>query len=199
MKAACKECEVRPSKSRGLCNTCYERWRLSGHDGVSLRRHRPPGMSDEQLLEYIFDNVEKRESGCWVWTRSVTSQGRPNISWRGRISLVSRVVLFLTKGPPPEGMECCHSRECEDVKCVNPDHLRWDTHLANEIDKREVGGRWFKLCREDVRKIRHLSEGGTSQEEIGDLFGVSAHYVRKILRGEIWAEEATSNALLTSG
>ena len=50
---------------------------------------------------------------------------------------VHGLVLRTFVGPPPPGMECCHADG--DVTNNRMSNLRWDTHAANEDDKRKHG------------------------------------------------------------
>ena len=50
---------------------------------------------------------------------------------------VHRLVATAFYGPCPDGMECCHNDGVSSNNHV--DNLRWDTKVANEIDRRRHG------------------------------------------------------------
>lgn len=179
---------TRRRKSRGMCNTHYERWRLSAQRPV--RAHRPPGQSDGDTLAFIFEHSVRDEvSGCLVWQRAMTSGGYGSIQHRGHLWPVHALVLTLTEGERPQGADACHSLRCISRACVNPEHLRWDTRRSNNIDTRELsrtGGQ--RLTPEQVEVIRRMADRGDDPGAIAQRFGISKHYLRKILRSEIWKE-----------
>ena len=61
------------------------------------------------------------DTGCWVWGAAVTTGGHPMV-WNGtRLTSVRRLIWERTHGPLPEGWRLW--RRCDDVRCVNPDHV----------------------------------------------------------------------------
>jgi hypothetical protein len=83
----------------------------------------------------IFDNVEKSESGCWEWTRSLDSHGYAQSRIGSRLDgsdkcvLLHRWVYERLVGPIPEGLVIDHL--CENRKCLNPLHFSTVTALQN--------------------------------------------------------------------
>lgn len=83
-------------------------------------------------------------TGCWNWTGAYSRKRngmRPVIQVGGRgtrVVLVARLILTWYAGPPPSdtheaGHTCPHG---ENSRCIRPMHLRWQTRLENEHQKR---------------------------------------------------------------
>lgn len=103
-----------------------------------------------------------------------------------------RLVCIQAHGDPDDGQEACHN--CGNPPCVNPRHLRWDTHKSNIGDKvahgthnRGTRHSLAKLSDADVLAIRRLvSGGGLTQAEIGEQFGISQMQVSNIHLRKQW-------------
>lgn len=85
---------------------------------------------DNRLPQKFWDKVQPEpKTGCWLWTGGIGSHGRGEI----RISNVRYLAYVLTtridRGPAPEGTECSHL--CGQARCVNPDHIAYETHAQN--------------------------------------------------------------------
>lgn len=99
---------------------------------------------DERLPQRFWDKVyPEPNTGCWLWVGSTSNTGYGNITIGSRVDKsrktypVHVLVCSLVHGTKQEGLEVCHS--CHIRCCVNPDHLRWDTRLANRDDSRKSG------------------------------------------------------------
>ncbi len=70
-------------------------------------------------------------SGCWLWTGGVKSDGYGSARTYGarRSVLAHRFMYELLVGPIPDGLELDHV--CRVRSCVNPDHLDIVTHAEN--------------------------------------------------------------------
>lgn len=78
----------------------------------------------------FWDNVEKRDDGCWWWLRAC-SNGYGRVWFGGRQRVSHQVAYELAIGPIPEGKVLDHL--CRNPSCVNPEHLepvRQRTNLA---------------------------------------------------------------------
>ena len=103
----------------------------------------------------------------------------------------SRFVLESFIGPQPIGCEACH----RDGNCLNDSasNLRWDTHSANLLDRREHGTavngeniNTAKLTEDQVRSIRARREAGETLNSISAEYGISATMVSLIYRRKNW-------------
>ncbi len=106
----------------------------------------------------------------------------------GSVSLVATVV----HGERPDGMECAHS--CGVRACVNPRHLRWDTHAGNCADKLQHGTEIIgernplaKLTADAVRSMRAMRAAGTTLRTIAEIHGVSRSHAGNVLAGRMWS------------
>jgi hypothetical protein len=93
-------------------------------------------MFDNWEEDVIFLFVDKKDNGCWEWTRKVCAKGYPLLGGVGRLH---RVVYRLVHGPIPLGMVIRH--KCDNPKCLNPDHLLIGTQADNCADTKARGRR----------------------------------------------------------
>jgi len=76
------------------------------------------------MNEKFWTKVEKTDS-CWLWTASLTTNGYGQFHRPGCRNGNVRAHKFLWEsiyGSTPKGLELHH--ECENKRCVNPDHLK---------------------------------------------------------------------------
>lgn len=72
------------------------------------------------------------ENGCWEWQNKRTVGGYGITMWRSRSWVVTRLILAATIGSFDQDLDACHS--CNYPGCVNPSHLRVDSHRENILD-----------------------------------------------------------------
>jgi excisionase family DNA binding protein len=135
--------------------------------------------------------VEKTD-GCWLW-KGQSRDGRYGSHWAGnRYQSAHRFSYELHSGPLAEGKEVCHT--CDNGLCVRPDHLEPGTHAENQAGMAARGrspaganhprARTARITDDMVRDIRWRYAGGESQVSLAEEFGVSQHYVSRIISGE---------------
>lgn len=95
-------------------------------------------ISEHKKIKF-WDHVKKFDS-CWEWTAGKTRDGYGEfrINAKDRSQRVHRISWFLHFGEIPKGL--CVLHKCDNIPCVNPDHLWLGTINDNNID-RDVKGR----------------------------------------------------------
>ncbi len=182
-------CE-RPVDSRGWCKRHYARWSRYG-DPLAGGDYRG------KTLAFIKQAVASNTDDCieWPYARSgACDHGHLRIE--GRIVGAHVMALILSGQPKPsDDVEACHN--CGNGPCINPRHLRWDTHTENAEDARQHGtmivGEMHvlaKLTDERVREARRLHAIGTRSADLAARYGVSQRTLLKAIRGDTWRHVA---------
>lgn len=130
------------------------------------------------------------ESGCWIWTGGLNSDGYGYFSARGQgeSPLAHRLSYRLFRGPVPRSIHVCHS--CDIPCCINPSHLFLGTNIENTADKtrkqRQTRGERIqtaKLTEADVHAILACNE---SCAAIAKRYGVTDCSISNIKTGKTW-------------
>lgn len=138
-----------------------------------------------------FEKKFEKAAGCWNWTASKTWVGYGKFYADGHTLHAHRYAYQIYVGPIPDGMEIMHT--CDNMACVNPDHLRPGTHRENMDDRNTkrrnnppIGERSGsnKLTEEQVRAI--FADQRT-QMVIAAEYDIYQSLVSKIKNGERWA------------
>ncbi len=135
-------------------------------------------------LKRFWSKVDVRgPNECWNWKAS--KRNEYGLFWiRARTYGAHRIAWYLTHGKIPRGLCVCH--HCDNPSCVNPSHLFLGTQGDNQLDAVRKG-RKSKLTVDEVREIREIQdEGGWTQQEIADAFGVDRSTIYSIKRGKTW-------------
>lgn len=128
-----QDCE-RDVRTRGWCNTHYERKRINGEIQPLPRK---------TLWERFWEKVDA-SGDCWVWVGARKDNGYGHIFLEKRedgsskTGLAHRVSWELLVGEIPEGLDLDHL--CRNRACVKPDHLEPVTRSIN-LRRGHVGGR----------------------------------------------------------
>jgi len=77
---------------------------------------------------------------CWLWLAYKDNRGRGYFTRAGKTGYAAQAAYDLFVGPRQPGLEVCHN--CNNPSCVNPKHLRLDTHKSNMEDMVKVGKSW---------------------------------------------------------
>lgn len=165
----------------------YRRWSLYGSPEIVVGQRVP-------VQDRFWDKVEKTD-GCWNWTAALTEDGYGRILVDGKARTAHRVSYKMHYGVDPGEFKVCH--ECDNPRCVRPDHLFLGSHAVNMQDMAAKGRTGVirgadnpksKLTVESVRQIRErYSSGSVSQPQLGREFGVSHATIGSIVRRESWA------------
>jgi|KBSMisStaDraftv2_1062788.scaffolds.fasta_scaffold93851_4 hypothetical protein len=128
--------------------------------------------------DWLVAHVGHKGRECLLWPFSVNGRGYGHLGLKGRVLRAHRLILELSKGPPPNATyQAAHS--CGVRNCVNPNHLSWKTNGENQQDKRRHGthfngglGARTNLSRSQIAQIRGL-RGRVPQDEVAKSFGIS--------------------------
>lgn len=80
-------------------------------------------------IERLFNRIDKKPSGCWVWTGAVDGNGYGRLRIGGELFCAHRAAYEMIRGAIPEGLQLDHL--CRNRLCVNPAHLEPVTHQEN--------------------------------------------------------------------
>lgn len=124
-------------------------------------------------------------NGCLEWQGALRRGGYGAFTFRNRSWPASRAAWIIFKGEIPEGLWVLHT--CDNVKCVNIEHLYLGTPKQNSRDRSERCSRWNggqKFSWDAVQEARRLyASGNFSQQKIADMLGVSQTQISKYVRG----------------
>lgn len=132
----CLRCgEAVPNASRSFCS------RRCGALFVNEQRGE---VSLETLMDRFWAKVDKTpghgpRGECWHWTGRVDGRGYGEIKIFGRYKKAHRVALYGTSVMQHD-LFACH--ECDNPRCVRPDHLFPGTSMDNVRDMHAKGRAW---------------------------------------------------------
>lgn len=127
----------------------------------------------------ITDKINKdTESGCWLWRGGTGARGRPFASFGGKPYYVHIRLYEMLIGPVPKGLILRHT--CDNILCVNPEHLLPGTRKDNMHDLFNRGNSHKRLSQEDVDKLRNAE---VSVIELSVKYSMSIKYLNNILYG----------------
>lgn len=141
------------------------------------------------------DTAEPEE--CWIWQRTHNGQGYGMLRVAGRKVYAHRLAFELSGHVIPDGFHILH--ECDNPRCINPEHLSAGTRSKNMADchargrsripaprmKGEANGS-AKLTASAVALIREALARGEIQRVIAERHDVSQTLVSAIKRGRLW-------------
>jgi hypothetical protein len=132
------------------------------------------------------------EAGCWVWMGSTQVRGYGEIISNNRKHLAHRASYEAFVGKIPKGMYVCHA--CDNVACVNPNHLFLGTQKQNLQDMvnkgrstRGVKNPMAKLTEEQVKEIKQGFAEGKTDMELAKQFNMSRQGINGIRKGKLWS------------
>lgn len=175
--------------------------------GIEMALGRSPDIAvnhDAAVLARFWSRVSFGE-GCWEWQGSalrrasgIASYGVFSLGKRGKQILAHRFSYQIAHGTIDEGLVIRH--QCDNPKCVRPDHLIIGTQADNLADMRSRGRAFFntfpkgvchpnaKIDTEIVRIIRKLRAEGLSFAKIGAKVGLHPSTIHDIVTGKTWGQ-----------
>ena len=128
------------------------------------------------------------ETGCWNWKGAKQLRGYGVLIIAGKRYAAHRLSYALFHRQWPGRLYVCHS--CDNVSCVNPEHLFLGTQKDNLQDMAAKGrstrgerNPQAKLTADDVKTIR---ASGYTQQKLADQYGVSRQAIQLIIQKKRW-------------
>ena len=131
------------------------------------------------------------EAGCWIWMGSSQVRGYGEIISNNRKHLAHRASYEAFVGKIPEGMYVCHA--CDNVACVNPNHLFLGTQKQNLQDMASKGrstkGVKNPMANLDAYGVKEIREGikaGRTDSSLAKDWMVCRQTINNIRNGKVW-------------
>lgn len=87
--------------------------------------------------ESLLNRTVIQSNGCWEWQGGLDKYGYGQTRFNGKNNRAHRLFYTLFVGPIPDGLMILH--ECDNRRCVNPDHLKPGTNQDNLTDMANKG------------------------------------------------------------
>lgn len=160
---------------------------------------RPRGLDVEGVLKWFGWTVVQRdtpyaEGPCWEWNGRVDNRGYSVAKIHNKARKGHRLSYEAWVGPIPEGLIVRH--KCDNLPCINPDHLEVGTQKDNVHDMiargRDYRGTPRKtsalLTPDDVRVIRDRYERGEVCSEIAKDYPVGKGNIWSVATKKTWKD-----------
>lgn len=174
----------------GLCNKHYLRKKKFGDPLGGARNHAPP-------MERFWRFVDKDgHAGCWYFIcgrRNGAGHGKFQPGGKGSSGVQAHRWLYAQiNGPIPAGLVVMHS--CDNMRCVNPDHLSLGTPKENTQDMIRKGRAvWVAPLGEENGKsvlteaqVCEIKASGLTNAELARKLSVSPNTIRGVRTGRTW-------------
>lgn len=175
---------------------CQEKFYGLGYCRKHYRRFKIKGYADftkPKTLSLIESALQSETEECINWPFSDNGKDYGKLKIDDKYFYAHRYILSLTTAEDYDNpLQTAHS--CNNTRCINPKHLRWDTPVGNNLDKIENGTllKWeehpnAKLSGEKVKEIRSLA-GVVSYPKIAEKYNISTSHVERIINKKRWKD-----------
>ena len=147
-----------------------------------------------------------KSDDCWEWQGRIVGGYGHYVGLPGSVG-VHRISYTYFNGPIPIGL--CVLHECDNPRCVRPDHLWLGTKTDNARDRDQKGRKAVgerinraKLTADQVIDIRKsYAEGGVTTRGLGLQYGIDHAAIWRIIVRQRWAHVqcATCHEVIPEG
>ena len=114
--------------------------------------------------------------------------GYGQIHHKGKTVYAHRVAWELANGTITDDSYVLH--QCDNRRCVNPDHLflgTFEDNMADMVMKgRQARGNNKPHSKLNAEMVREIRQSDATQDEIAKSFGVSRSLISMVRSGKIW-------------
>lgn len=130
----------------------------------------------------------RKDAACWNWTKGLMSAGYGYVDFQSTRHWTHRLSWEIARGPIPEGMSVLH--DCDNPRCVNPDHLFVGTQKDNRQDcvakLRHNFGTLHGMCKLTEQEVLDIRASFGPRLPVAKKYGISVTQVGDIRHGKSW-------------
>jgi len=152
-----------------------------------MKMHR--WLTAEVRFWYYVDKRYWLGKSCWQWLGNKAGRGYGQFQVNKKKVFVHRFSWALFHGSIPDGLFVCH--HCDNMLCVNPEHLFLGTHSDNMQDMAAKGRHGSAKLIPEETKLIYKSLERTS--DLARIYSVDRTTIQKIRRGERAALKVLNN------
>ena len=139
---------------------------------------------------------ERDPDACWYWTAGTFGDGYGRFTFAGKYHQAHRIAWAVAYGEDPGDNLVLH--HCDQVNCVNPNHLYLGDQTDNMRDAEVRGGPDVfsslgeenpnaKLTADDVEEIRiRYEKEDVVQRDLASEYGVSSSLISMVVNEVQW-------------
>jgi len=142
----------------------------------------------EPIERFNSSYLVNEETNCWEWIGYISPRGYGQFRFNKKPYQAHRFSFEYFVGDLKEGLVICHN--CNNTKCVNPEHLRQDTQKSNMIDRTYAEKQHTqKLSAENAKeiKIALLTPYLGINKDLSIKYGVNKSTISQIKNNLIWS------------
>jgi hypothetical protein len=138
----------------------------------------------------LYDRISKNPiSGCWNWIGNFYGTGYgqfKNKVINAKPIHAHRASWIIHNGPIPKGAMVLH--DCDNRRCVNPEHLHLGDNKINMIERSQRGYVHQRALDESkIREMRQLRQQGWGWMKLAKRYGVAQNAIIEATMGKSWA------------